>query len=168
MSNSTSICSLDDEQELSTSTSVRDSTAEKKKIARDESKSVNRVRFMVLTVLIMSGCMICFFVYFLSKRSVNDKIVAQFSGHAGQIQFSFHCIATEKLGAFGSIRVAAMVDAIDKNDTWPLVTMSSFEKRASVARRLSQCILIGIYPWVDNTTRKDFETYAAQVGPSMV
>jgi hypothetical protein len=141
----------------------------KKGIARKESQAVNRVRFMVLTVLILAGFLVCFLVYFLSNKSVKDQMMIQFQGQAGQIQMSFQRIATEKLGAFGSIRVAAMAEAIDKNDTWPKFTMSSFEQRAAVARRLSQCMLIGIYPWIDtNTTRNDFEAYAAQVGPTMV
>jgi hypothetical protein len=163
--------SVDDGQDKSMESNLpsgRDSVIIKKGIAREESKAVNRVRYVVLSVLLMAGFTVCFLVYFLSTKSVHDQIGTQFAGHSGQIQMSFERIASEKLGAFGALRVAAMAEATDKNATWPMFTMSFFEKRAAVARRLSLCILIGIYPWIDNTTRIDYETYTAQVGPAMV
>jgi hypothetical protein len=141
----------------------------KKGIAREESRAVNRVRYIVLIVLVLAGITVSLLVYFLSIKSVWDQFNVQFAGQAGQIEMSFQRIASETLGAFASLRVAAMAEAMDKNDTWPMFTMSSFEKRAAVARRLSSCILIGIYPYIDNNeTRQTYEAYTAQVGPVMM
>jgi hypothetical protein len=171
---SESVCSFEEEpiksmDHRSTSDQENSTTMVKKGIAREESKAVNQVRLVVLTVLLCAGITVSLLVYFLSIKSVQDQFDGQYTGHTGQIQIAFERVATEKLGAFGALRVAAMAEAIDKKDTWPMFTMSSFEKRAAVARRLSLCVLIGIYPWIDtNTSRNDFETYAAQVGPTMV
>jgi hypothetical protein len=171
----------DDEQEQSTASRVpsyhtNDETVPsnkkndtiKQEIAKEESKAVHRVRWIVLTVLVTAGMVVCFLVYFLSRNSVNDQYKVQFEGQAGQIQLMFQRIATEKFGAFGALRVAVMAEAIDKKDQWPMFTMSSFEKRATVARRLSQFMLMAIHPWVDRNNRIAFEEYCAQVGPTMV
>jgi hypothetical protein len=80
----------------------------------------------------------------------------------------FQRIASEKFGAFSSLRVTAIAEAIDKKNQWPTFAMSSFEKQAAVARCLSQFMLIGIFPWVDIDTHIEYKEYTAQVRPSMV
>jgi hypothetical protein len=134
-------------------------------IATKESKAVNRLRATVLIVLQVAMVIVCLLVLVLSVSSIDEQMISQFVGQAEQIQFAFQRIQSEKLGSIGALRVAAMAECTDRNLTWPTYALSSFEKRATVARRLSETIYIGLYPVVHDTNRSDWELYAAQAGP---
>jgi hypothetical protein len=135
-------------------------------LATKESKAVNRLRLLVFIVLLVAGITVCFLVFFLSMMSVYEQFKTQFTGQAEQIKLAFQRIPSEKIGSLGALRVAAMAEATDRNITWPLYAMSSFEKRAAVARRLSETIYIALYPIItDRSSRSQWERYAPKVGP---
>lgn len=55
-------------------------------------------------------------------------------------------IATEKMAAAGSLVVAIVAHGIALDDSWPFVTLSSFQERAATVKRLSGALYIGIDP----------------------
>jgi hypothetical protein len=135
-------------------------------IASKESKAINRLRLLVLLVLLTAGTIVCILVYRLSMSSVYEQFSAQYQGQAEQIALAFQRIPLEKFGSLGALRLAIMAEADDKNVTWPFYYMSSFEKRSAVARRLSETLNVNILPLVADADRTAFEEYAAKVGPS--
>lgn len=135
-------------------------------IATNESKAVNRLRLLVLFVLTLAGIAVCLIVYFLSINDVYDQFYSQYNGQAEQISLAFQRIPYEKFGSLGALRVSVMSESLDKNTSWPLYCMSSFEKRATVAMRLSETLSISINPFIHETNRSIWEDWAAKVGPT--
>jgi len=71
-------------------------------------------------------------------------------------------IANEKMGAAGSLVVTIVAHGMSLDDSWPFVTLSSFQERASTIKKLSGALYIGINPVVTPDNREKWEWYSTQ------
>lgn len=69
-------------------------------------------------------------------------------------------IATDKMGAAGSLVVAIVAHGIALGESWPFVTLSSFQERAATVKRLSGALYIGMNPVVKDADRLAWENYS--------
>lgn len=69
-------------------------------------------------------------------------------------------IATNKMGAAGSLVVAIVAHGIALGNSWPFVTLSSFQERSATVMRLSGALYIGMNPIVKDEYRKEWENYS--------
>jgi len=69
-------------------------------------------------------------------------------------------IAHEKLGAAGSLVVAIVANEMDRNVSWPFVTLSAFEERTKTIMKLSGALTIGVNPLVTRENRAKWEVYS--------
>jgi hypothetical protein len=68
-------------------------------------------------------------------------------------------IATDKMGAAGSLVVAIVAESLTLKKKWPFVTLSAFQERASTIMRLSGALYIGMNPYVPHELREQWENY---------
>jgi hypothetical protein len=94
-----------------------------------------------------------------------NEFEVQFRGVGERVTKTFDSIATERWGALGALRVAAMAEAIDKGSPWPFVTLSSFERRAATAKRLSNSLNIVIQPIVTDESKEEWLDYVKEEAP---
>jgi len=62
---------------------------------------------------------------------------------------------------FFAVSLLLLAHGVDHLRDWPLVTLSSFQQRASTARKNSGALYIHINPYVNEDTRAEWEEYAA-------
>lgn len=136
------------------------------KLTQKEIKEVRRYRCMVLGILVATSVIVCIVVFMRASRGQESDLDNQFNDVADQVSKAFQEIVTTKLTALGSLRLAIMAEAIDKDYQWPNVTISSFEKRAASALKLSGSIFIGLYPIVETSRIKQWDQYYDSHAPS--
>jgi len=69
-------------------------------------------------------------------------------------------IANEKLGAAGSLVVAIVANHMDREESWPFVTLSAFQERTKTIMKLSRVLSIGVNPLVTRENRAKWEEYS--------
>ena len=80
-------------------------------------------------------------------------------GAAKKVLESFMDIVDSKLGAVTSMEVAIIAHGVDHVRTWPFVTLSSFQQRASTARKQSGALYVHINPMVTEDQKDEWEVF---------
>jgi hypothetical protein len=124
-----------------------------------ESKNVNRLRLLVFLALALASLAVAFTVYEVVRQSQQTEIKARFHGVSGRVTDAFMSIPNEKIGPLGSLRVAYTAQARDTNSTWPFVTLTSFQQRASIVKRLTGSLHLAFLPLVEEEDRAAWEAY---------
>jgi hypothetical protein len=131
-----------------------------------ESKVVNRLRIFVFLALFLAAMVVSVIVYIITSNSQHHEFRIQYEGMSGQLINAFNDIVTEKISVVGSLRVSLMAHALDNDQGWPFVTLSSFQQRAETVRRLSNSYYLGTYPVVEESVKSDWEKYVAMEAPA--
>jgi len=131
----------------------------KEQIAQHESRMVLRLRVLVIVVLMVAACAVSVVVYKITRKSQVDGFETQYLGNSEKILEAFSSIVKQKLGAISSVGVATIAHGVDHSRSWPFVTLSSFQQRSSTARSLSGALFVSITPYVNETTRGEWEKY---------
>jgi hypothetical protein len=95
------------------------------------------------------------------------------------IQTRFQNVRTEQFRLLSSIQTMIQNEVKLVNQTWPFVTITSFEARMTQLRQVSssssssngtgRMFYFGLYPFInDNSMRTPYEAYTAVMGPSIV
>jgi hypothetical protein len=135
------------------------------KLGDKESRTIGRLRLAVFGALLLASIIVCVIIYSMTRKSETNEFEVQFRGAGERVTKAFDGIATDKWGALGALRVAAMSEAIDKKRPWPFVTLSSFERRAATAKRLSNSIDIALQPIVTEKNKEKWLRYVKREGP---
>ena len=135
------------------------------KIADKESRAVGKLRLIVFLALLLASVTVCVIIYSLTRKGEMNEFEVQFRGVGERVTKTFDSIATERWGALGALRVAAMAEAIDKDSLWPFVTLSSFERRAATAKRLANTLDIVMYHIVTVENKEKWIEYADEEAP---
>ena len=143
---------------------ISDCDTDKQRIqfTSEASKRVNRVRFLVFLVLFVAAIAVVFTVYKVGKNSQQTEIESRYLGISGRVIDAFLSIPNDKIGPLGALRVMYTAQALDNNNTWPFVTLSSFQQRASIVKRLSSGLHVSIFPLVQEKDREQWEEYVPQ------
>lgn len=157
-----------DEKERS-STDGQDTVTNKssanQEIGAKESTTVNRLRLVVFLVLLIAAILVSLIVYFVTSNGEESEFVSHYNGLVAQMKREFHGIVNQRFSAIGSIRVALIAHAVDHGESWPFVTLTKFQERASTARKLSGSSCISTFPLVKESERHEWEKFVAEEGP---
>jgi hypothetical protein len=140
-----------------TDTYSSDST--KKQLATKETDMVFRLRVLVVIILIVAAAGVSMLVFFVSKNSEEDGFNTQFDGASQQIVEAFHAIKTERISGLSSLGVAVIAHGIDHSKSWPFVTLSSFQERASTMRSNTDILQVSLHNLVTEDDRDEWEGY---------
>jgi hypothetical protein len=141
-----------------------DQREEQEKFSAKESKEINILRVLVFGALFVAATAVSLIVYMIARNGESQDFESQFNGFAEQISVAFHQIARDKVGSLGPLRVAYTAVARDTGVQWPFVTLTSFQQRASTAKRLSGGLQLGVFPIVDDEDRPDWESFFVTQG----
>jgi hypothetical protein len=133
-------------------------------IATSESRVVKILRLFVFGIILLSAISISVIVFLISSEGEINEFTGQYDGMVEQLNAAISGIVSERIGSLGTLRVALIAHAIDHNRTWPFVTLSNFPQRAATAKRQSHAVSVGIYPVVQESDRKPWETFFATDG----
>lgn len=131
-------------------------------IGARESAQVNKLRVIVVAVLLVAAAIVAAIMYWLTTRAEHAEFETAYDGVAGKVIESFEEIVTEKLSAVSSLAVSATAYARSHSVTWPFVTMNDFHDRAKSALTLSDALVVEFVPLVYDEDRADWEAYTVQ------
>lgn len=133
---------------------------ERLNFANKQTQAVFRLRLMVFFVLFLAAICVSVIIYMVTSKGESDEYETQYESIAEKLQNSFLDIADTKFGVVSSLGVAVIAHGIDHKRTWPFVTLSSFQQRASTARRQSKALYVTINPLVNTSQREEWEHFA--------
>lgn len=132
-------------------------------LAKKETRAVLGLRLLVFAVLLIAAIAVSLIVYFITANSEEEEYTTQYEGAAKQIAEAFLGVVDIRLPAISALGVATIAHGRDHGDQyWPFVTLSSFQERASTARRQSLSLYVHINPLVELDLREDWENFAAE------
>mgnify|MGYP005865612713 CR=1 FL=1 len=120
---------------------------ESSKFVKKESRQVFYLRVTVLLILFSASAAISLVVFFVTDAGEMESFESQYYAAADKVTENFHTITTERLQAVGSLIVAMIAHGKDHTRTWPFVTLSSFQQRASTVKDLSGCSTWALTRW---------------------
>ncbi|GKY95746.1 hypothetical protein MPSEU_000535400 [Mayamaea pseudoterrestris] len=128
-------------------------------VTKQDTKNVNRTKFLVYLSLIFAATTVGTLTYFFTKRSEDDSFTLEFAEYADAAHQTID--ATTK-NIFGQIKLLSVTLTSHSlaNGAFPNVTISRFDRRADEARKLSGSGLIYYAPIVKESQRKGWEQYA--------
>jgi hypothetical protein len=129
-------------------------------LAVRETKSVGRLKRVVLIVLISSAIGVAFTTYFYLSSLEEDRFHVQFQDEAHKILESVGKSLDKTLGLLDSIAVAYVSHAQANNDTWPFVTLPHFALKMTKVLPLSDAFVLSMVPIVTPKQRADWEAYS--------
>ena len=132
-------------------------------IARQETQAVRVLRFVVLFLLIGAAIAVSVAAYVYLQRDEQDALEENFHDLGNRLMDGFHANALLRLHTMDSFATTLTATAQVMNQTWPFVTTPHFESLATAARFVvGGAVSLGVYPYVTNETRQEWEAYALQ------
>jgi len=136
-----------------------DEEGNKIEVAQRETVAVFRLRLLVSFVLLLASIIICMIVYHITNRAIEKEYESQYEAAFKKIRTAFLDIAESKFASLSSLSVAVIAHAVDHNASWPFVTLSNFQQRASTARSQSGALDIQLSRLVTEDQRAEWENY---------
>lgn len=151
---------LDFDLETGSCTTVAAEGEEQKlNLAKNETAAVFKLRLLVFLVLFLASVAVSIIVYLVSASAEKDEYRSQYEGASKKVLESFLDIVDTKLGAVSAMGVAIIAHGVDHLRSWPFVTLSSFQQRASTARKQSGALFVHINPMVHATQKEEWESF---------
>jgi hypothetical protein len=143
-----------------TYSSAHDSSAGGKgQLGRKETDNVNRLRYLVLSILFMAAAGVSVLVFLISKQSEDEEMETQFISASARLSEAFDAIRTERIATLASLAVAAIAHGVDHSRDWPFVSLSFYQQRAFTAKQNSGVLQVSIAPFVAPENRQEYEEY---------
>eukprot|EP00977_Amphora_coffeiformis_P018149 scaffold6242_cov168-Amphora_coffeaeformis.AAC.1 len=149
----------DSQSGKSTSGTSAASSEESSKFVKKETLRVLYLRIGVVLLLACASAAISMVVYFITASAEEENFESQYYAAAEKVTESFLDIATKKMPAVGSLIVAMVAHGQDHENSWPYVTLSSFQERATTVKDLSGVLYLGYNPLVAHANRLAWENY---------
>jgi hypothetical protein len=134
----------------------------KEGIAKNETKTVFRLKLTVILVLIVAAVLAAVLIYRYTAGTEESQFKDQFANDASKVLAAAGSSLDRTLGALDSLAVTLVSSARALNQSWPFVTLPDFAVRASKILPLSDAVYISVNPLVTTKTRKDWEAYSLQ------
>lgn len=132
-----------------------------------DTKNVQRLRYITLLIMFVIAIGVSLLVFALENTTEMEEFQTQYTSAANKLISSFNSIV-ERAGSVSSMANVATISAYDQsqsdpsNRSWPFVTLTAFEKHASVARLISGALYVSMEPLVTNDERLEWEVYVTQ------
>lgn len=137
-------------------------------LGAEESKTVNRSRFLLLVVLLSSALGVALGVYFYLRASEYQAFQAHFEDAAYKVLEAMGSSLDDTFGAFDALAVSMVAHAHGTNQNWPMVTVPNFGLGASKMLSLSEMKMVASLPLVTAENRLAWEAYSLQHGQAWV
>ncbi|KAG7366377.1 adenylate/guanylate cyclase [Nitzschia inconspicua] len=141
--------------------------ATKLELSGKETKHVNRLRYLVLFVLIFVSIGISCLVYFLVDLATTAEMESGYERSVGRLTTAFEQIRTHRIASLASLAIATNAHGIDHIRDWPFVSLSFFQKRSYIPKVQSGVLQVSIAPFVSNQHQSDWEAYVVSDEPQV-
>ncbi|KAL3943208.1 MAG: hypothetical protein SGARI_000020 [Bacillariaceae sp.] len=151
-----------DSSGMSTSDSPSSTTAKTgqgKELAAKETVYVNRLRYLVLIIMVLISVGVSCTVYFLLDSTKKVALEEDYGSIKGRLNKVFKAIRNDRIAALSNLALSATSHGLDSNGEWPFVTLSSFQQRTHVIMKESFALQVSIANYVTEDVRLDYEEY---------
>jgi hypothetical protein len=131
----------------------------KERLGQAETNAVFHLRLVVFLVMLLAAIAVSVTVYIIISEAEQDEFESQFDGAASKVLEAFNDVVHQKVAAISSLAVAIIAHGVDHSRSWPFVTLSSFQQRASTARKLADALFVTICPIVSDENRTEWEDF---------
>ena len=137
-----------------------DSSSEDPQTALENKKTaaVNRLRMLVIVVLVIASFGVSFTVFILSRKADQESFEIQYDGTVDKI-FEVFTEVFDQIGAISGLGLDITAYSEDHNTTWPYQTISNIHGRGGNARTLSGALYISINHLVKDEDKDEWEKY---------
>jgi hypothetical protein len=139
----------------------------KLELSGKETQNVNRLRYLVILVLVSVSVGISCLVYFLVDLANTSDAESSYESAVGHLNAAFHDIRTGRIATMASMAIAADAHGIDHDRDWPFVSLSFYQMRAFIARRNSGVVQLSIAPLVMDEDYDGWEEYVVSDEPQV-
>ncbi|CAB9526880.1 sensor kinase/phosphatase LuxQ [Seminavis robusta] len=129
-------------------------------LAQAETRWVNCLRLAVIAVLLLATIGLSAGVYLYTRQEEQDKFEAHFEDSALQVIENFHDLVDRHIGAASSLSTDITSYALDKNLTFPFVTLPDFALKGSNFRIHSGSHVVHWLPLVTDERRGEWQDFA--------
>ena len=131
-------------------------------IAKEESRALSMVRFVVFFILNAVTAGVAVGVYFYVSNTETSSFEDDFRDSSDKAFDAIGSVFDQSLGASDSLM--GMMVSIQEHDntSWPFVTLPDFAVKAQKLLTLSRASVIGIYPRVLHQDRAEWEAYGKE------
>ena len=137
-------------------------------LAAKESKRVRRTKFFVMLFLFVIMVGVSVATYYIISHEEHVEFVRQFNDDSEKILSSMGSNFVRTLEASDAFVVSITSLASVTNQEWPFVVVPDFAVRAEKIRSLANAVYVNTYNFVQSKQRKEWETFTAEKGESMV
>ena len=127
------------------------------KIAKRETRTVARLRAVVLFSLIAAMVTVSVFVFSYTRNREEEDFEEAFLDSSNKIVGAFQSGAERRLSSIASFGATITSYAIGTNATWPFVTIPQMEHRCSHLLNLADTLTIAFAPIVHAQDRNEWE-----------
>ena len=155
----------EEEEELHDDDSHMDHTNDndKTKINNKDDQAVNRLRIITFFVLVIVAVGVSCVAYFYMAKSEQDDMETQFVHYAGRVVDAFEANTQRRLAALEAFseQITSYGQHAQIGESFPMITLPDFERKAAHAREISQVVSIILYMVVTHEQRSAWENYTA-------
>lgn len=131
-------------------------------IAKEETKTVGKLRILVFAALFITGVSLSIGVFQYVRWDEQEDFEVQFDAHARKIIDSFNAQLSQKLGVMDGFSKSITTYALENNLLFPQVTLPNFEMRGMNVRQQVGALRVDWFPFVTDEIRDDWEAYAVE------
>jgi hypothetical protein len=138
-----------------------------KEFSAKETAHVNRLRYLVLIILVLVAAGVSCLVYFLLDNVNEREMALDYEAASLRLLDAFDAIRTDRMATLANLAIAAIAHGVDHSRDWPFVSLSFYQQRAFVTKRESGAIQVSIAPLVTEDNRLSYEEYIVSDEPEV-
>ena len=131
-------------------------------IGSKETKVVSLLRIGVIGVLVVAASLVCMGVYYYTSNKEVDNFETHFMGHSIKVIEVFQQNVEEKLQAMDAFSFSLTSYALERNLTWPFVTLPNYEGRARKIVTQADALSLLVIPFIEEDVRPRWENYTVE------
>jgi len=131
-------------------------------IAKQESRAVHLVRFLVIILLLAVTGGVAYGVYYYVNEAESDDFQEDFEDSSEKVLDAVGSVLDQSLGAIDNFMVSIVSNAKRSENAWPYVVIPDFAVRAAKVLSLSKASVFGVYPKVSAAERPTWEQWALE------
>lgn len=156
--------SVDDELAESVSSGLTNgkasSSSYEQVLAGGETRAVHRLRILTFVVLIVVAVLASVGVYLYTERDEQAGFTAEFSSHSNKVIGAFQADSYRKLQALYSLSSSLTAYGLDRNESWPFVTVENSAQIFGPYLSLADATAIILLNIVPKDLRDEWEFYS--------
>jgi hypothetical protein len=129
-------------------------------IANGATKTIFRIKFVALGVLVGSAAILASSVYSYLSRGELRQFRRQHKSDSLKVLEAIGSSIDKTLGLLDDLAISFLSVARVTNQSWPFVTMPDFAVRMTKILPLTDAIVVNVLPIVKGSERKEWEAYS--------